>query len=565
MRRSEWHAHLKNPDLGCGYSESLLFGEDLASAKALRARLSHISRCPPVRSGLKNPFRHDPEDLEQLSAALAPVAQARGVAGNLSRLSRIEHIHQLHVSATNEPLPERSLEHGKRLVWNLAAAYFRWQAGAPEVGQWRNHVEELSAILEILQEASPLDTADPGAWAAIQEIEGRLADRLSEGRVFGPLSRGLGETVKQQAEQIVRQSREVERELRAFVNAVRTMSPEERGQSETARTVEQFQQIRDQLIRDLSLRADYQKLHASFQEAWTHFLHLRTALAVRVRHRPTLKHLDRLNLNEEQEQFVTLDRPGHFRIQGASGSGKTVVLLHRAVRLACDSPSSEVRVFTINRALAELLCANIIAVHGAVPENLHVEAFYDFLHRCVALFDRQGRYRLVDDRSGERIGVSWGDFYRHRTNVFSEPESKKLVGFIEQRSAARVDASQYLREETVYIRSMLRKEEREQYTNSERCLRSGRCIKLNADQRVTCLKILSAWEEWLDAGDLCDIDGLTAHAANFFWREADLARIRGASPANHVLVDEVQDFSTLELSIIRRLVADPEEPTKTSV
>jgi hypothetical protein len=560
VRRSEWHGYFETPDLGCGYSESLLFVEDLASTEKLRARLEHIYKRPPVRSGAKFRFRHDAEDLGQLAAALAPSTRARGVAGGLSGLGRVEHMHRLHAATPAEPVPGWSLDRAKRLVWNLAAAYSRWQAGAPDAGQWANHAQELAVLLEILQEALPLGAEDPGAWAAVREMEARLADRLTEGRVFRPLSRSLGDEVKQHAEQIVRRSREVERELRAFVDAVRAMSPEERGRSETARTVEQFQQVRDQLIRDLSLRGDYQRLHGKFQEAWAHFLRLRTALAVRERHRPTLKHLDRLNLNEDQEQFVTLDRPGHFRIQGASGSGKTVVLLHRAVRLARSSPSGEVRVFTINRSLAELLRANIQAVHGVVPDNLHIEAFYDFLLRCVGLFGRQGHYRLVDDRSGERIGISWRDFYRHRTNVFSEPESKKLVAFIERRSAARVDAGQYLREEMVYIRSMLRKEEREQYADSERGLRRGRCIELNTAQRVACLKILSAWEEWLDVGDLCDIDGLTAHAADHFWKEADLARIRSACPTDHVLVDEVQDFSTLELSIIRRLVADPEAP-----
>ena len=561
VRRSEWHAHFTDPDLGCGYSGKVLFAEDLASAEKLRARLEHIYKCPPVRSGAKFAFRHDAEDLGQLGAALTPSTRVRGTAaGDLSGLGRVEHMHRVHVATPAEPVPVRSLERARRLVWNLAAAYSRWRAGAPDAGQWANHAGELAALLEILQEALPLGAENPGSWAAVREMEVRLADLLAEGRVFGPLSRGLGDEVRQQAEQIVRRSREVERELRAFVDAVRAMSPEERGWSETARTVEQFQQVRDQLIRDLSLRADYQKLHARFQEAWAHFLRLRTALAVRERHRPTLKHLDRLNLHEDQEQFVTLDRPGHFRIQGASGSGKTVVLLHRAVRLARGSPSAEVRVFTINRSLAELLRANIEAVHGVVPDNLHVEAFYDFLLRCAGLFGRRDRYRLVDDRSGERIGVSWGDFYRHRTNVFSEPESQKLVGFIERRSAARVDAGQYLREEMVYIRSMLRNGEREQYAGAERGLRKGRCIELNAEQRATCLRILSAWEEWLDAGDLCDIDGLTAHAADHFWKEADLARVRSTFPTDHVLVDEVQDFSTLELSIIRRLVADPEAP-----
>jgi superfamily I DNA/RNA helicase len=247
--------------------------------------------------------------------------------------------------------------------------------------------------------------------------------------------------------------------------------------------------------------------------------------------------------------------PATTAFRGTSGSGKTVVLLHRALRLAKASPSADVRVFTINRSLAELLRANLLSIHGTLLENLHVEAFYDFLHRCVALFDRADRYRLVDDRSGERIGVSWGDFYRHRTNVFSEPEARKLVASVEGRAAARVDATKYLREEMVYIRSMFRRQDREQYLTAPR---SGRSIQLQAQQRETCLKILAAWEEWLEAGELCDIDGLTVWAADFFYDVTALGRIRAEFPTDHVLVDEVQDFSTLELSLVRRLVPETE-------
>ena len=66
-------------------------------------------------------------------------------------------------------------------------------------------------------------------------------------------------------------------------------------------------------------------------------------------------------------------------LTGPSGSGKTIILIHRALRLAQENPTAHVRVFTINRSLAELLRESIRAIHGCVPPNLHVDAFYDFL------------------------------------------------------------------------------------------------------------------------------------------------------------------------------------------
>ena len=56
--------------------------------------------------------------------------------------------------------------------------------------------------------------------------------------------------------------------------------------------------------------------------------------------------------------------------------------------------------------------------------------------------------------------------------------------------------------------------------------------------------------------DLCDIDGLPLHAAGYFAEEHFLKAIRAAKPTDFVLIDEVQDCSTLELSLIRQLVPD---------
>lgn len=47
-----------------------------------------------------------------------------------------------------------------------------------------------------------------------------------------------------------------------------------------------------------------------------------------------------------------------------------------------------------------------------------------------------------------------------------------------------------------------------------------------------------------------------------FEAENQLERVRAAVPTHHVLVDEVQDFSTQELRLLRRLIADPEGPNR---
>ncbi len=74
-------------------------------------------------------------------------------------------------------------------------------------------------------------------------------------------------------------------------------------------------------------------------------------------------------------------------MQGASGSGKTIILIHRALRLAAENSTSPIRIFTINRTLADLIRSSIAAINRTVPANIHVAAFYDFLLDCVLLFE----------------------------------------------------------------------------------------------------------------------------------------------------------------------------------
>lgn len=88
--------------------------------------------------------------------------------------------------------------------------------------------------------------------------------------------------------------------------------------------------------------------------------------------------------------------------------------------------------------------------------------------------------------------------------------------------------------------------------------RRSRSIGLQKGHRGACLRVLRAWEEWLEVGHLCDIDGITLRAAKYFDDMVSLTQIRNTLPTGFVLVDEMQDFSTLELILLRTLVKNPE-------
>jgi superfamily I DNA/RNA helicase len=453
------------------------------------------------------------------------------------------------------------LERPRRLIREFWT-YYRRQQPLDEFsrGSWEGHFRNLKALHDILAPISQLQEQQPDAWSQVKAIEGDLRTFFTNTQVYGPLSRSVFQRVFNISRAIDARCSVVVRELNQFHKTVRGMPGEARAKAEIEEALRQLYEIKKQLGEDLKELEQCQALAKKAQQLWDRFLKLFTNLAVQTLYRPALQNLDRFHLNEVQERYVALDHKGGYRLQGASGSGKTIILIHRALRLLRENPAAQVRVFTINRALAHLLRSSVVAIHGEMPPNLHVAAFYDFLLECVCLFETSDKYRLVDDRSHERIVLSWRDFYNHRgqemeQNVFANEKVRDLVRSIAARENGKLDASRYLREEMIYVQSAYRKQDRQHYLSDHRRSRS---VAFQPSQKDACLRVLQAWQEWLEVGHLCDIDGLTLWATEHFDDGTHLARIREVKPTNFVLVDEVQDFSTLELALVRKLVPDPE-------
>ncbi len=295
--------------------------------------------------------------------------------------------------------------------------------------------------------------------------------------------------------------------------------------SETERTCKQIRTIRDSHAADFDALRDYGPRSREVWARWQRANSLRTRLARDRNYQPALQHLDRLSLNPGQERRVSFDHPGAFRISGASGSGKTIILVHRAVRLAVEEPSHRTMALTVNRSLAELLAATVRALHGAHPANLDVRAFYDLALEILQLFEPRERHRLIDPRSGERIRDAWADFFGHPgdrpdQSVFAHDDVRSLIDHLRSRGA---DVSRYLRTEVLHIQSRYLQGERDRYVASRRF---GRRIPRH--WRNAFLDITRAWEEWLATGDLCDVDTVTSRAARYFQDPRALARIRSA-------------------------------------
>ncbi|MCA9031560.1 MAG: UvrD-helicase domain-containing protein [Planctomycetaceae bacterium] len=323
---------------------------------------------------------------------------------------------------------------------------------------------------------------------------------------------------------------------------------------------EQPTELADRLTNAAALAKDLRRLRERVTKVWTRFdklldKHIRFAAD----HRPKIEDLDRFVLANEQEKLVTWDYDGEARLVGPAGSGKTIVLLQRALRLACENPNHNVRIFTINRSLAGELQDSLHRLPGGSAKNIHIQSFHDFLARILLDSGKltKSQLRVDDKKSKEGIAnsESWSDFAENELMKCKRAGLDLLLG-LSKRLGEKAGKA-YLYEEIHYIQSAVPNECRSEYLKLPRKCRR---IPMQEDDRIWALEVLAAWEEWLEKGSLSDPESWAGTAAHLFDNSRTVRGIQREFPADFVLIDEEQDFGTVELCIVMKYLQD--KPSK---
>ena len=254
-----------------------------------------------------------------------------------------------------------------------------------------------------------------------------------------------------------------------------------------------------------------------------------------------------LFLHPDQEKIVKQDFSGPAKLLGVSGSGKTCIVVQRAVRLAEKYPSEKILVLTLNRPLSRLIADMVdAACLKEIRENIDVMPFFGLCQKLLHDFDPTGD-KLYDDKtwkSKEHIDEVWREFYRCELN---NHDAAILSPIHDSLIARSVDAEQYIREEFDWIRSALPLAKRQDYLVIER---SGRSYPLDIKARKLVLDGLSAWEKKMRLVGVTDYLGISAAIYKYLGQIKALYRC--------VLVDESQDFGTIECEIIKKIVYNGE-------
>lgn len=270
--------------------------------------------------------------------------------------------------------------------------------------------------------------------------------------------------------------------------------------------------------------------------------------------RDAIEHLDivawRIFLHPDQRVFTTKSYSGPFRLAGGAGTGKTVVLLHRARHLHRQNTNARVVLTTFNRTLADALKKQMDVLDPAYKNEpakdlgasgIHIAGVDAIAHRVLAthsaqLADHDGKPGPVARVLGSRT-----------SRVLGNTDPKSWTNAIDERGAdlpPELRAPSFFEAEyaTVVLPQLVTT--REQYLKVRRV---GRGVSLNRARRNAVWDVIETYRATAAADETTDFEEKAAIAAEV---------LRDTEPmADHVLVDEGQDLSPSRFLLLRALAA----------
>jgi hypothetical protein len=223
-------------------------------------------------------------------------------------------------------------------------------------------------------------------------------------------------------------------------------------------------------------------------------------------------------LHPAQREYVERDFNGPARVIGSAGTGKTVVALHRAVRLAQD-PDALVLLTTFNGRLADALARKLpILANDQVRARIRVGALGD----------------VIRDLHTKAFG---------QNELVGDEKLKSLIETAKIQVAAPLSV-EFLHDEWSLIVDAWDVRDWGSYKDLPRL---GRKVRMPAAKREAAWAVFESLR--------------VALAKERLKTEAQLAHDLAATerfPFNHVVIDEAQDVSVAELILLGKALGDVE-------
>jgi superfamily I DNA/RNA helicase len=223
-------------------------------------------------------------------------------------------------------------------------------------------------------------------------------------------------------------------------------------------------------------------------------------------------------LHPSQREIVDKEFSGPARVAGSAGTGKTVVALHRAVRLAKSSPDARVLLATFSDPLAASLATKVWLLAG--PETGVIPRIRVASLPGVAA-------ELFELATGRRAHVAKDDQIARALEKAAE----------ESGLAAKLN---FLRSEWAHVVDAWQVTSVQEYLAVPRL---GRDRRLGTKQRERFWPVFAAARASLESRGFYTWPGVFAAVTRHF---AD----KSAKPFSHIVVDEAQDLGVPELRFL---------------
>ena len=234
----------------------------------------------------------------------------------------------------------------------------------------------------------------------------------------------------------------------------------------------------------------------------------------------------RVFLHPTQRRIVNKDYSGSARTTGGAGTGKTVVAMHRARRLAAGLKGHERVLFTTFTAnLAADIRDNLSKICSH-EELRHIEVIN--LDAWVGNFMRTAGYDARIEYNESALRVTWEEAIGE-----AMAEDMGLPADFYAEEWARVVIPQHAMNLAKYIR----------------CSRNGRGVRLDRQKRQQVWKVFEIYQRKMKAAGKRDV-----HWAMDECRTLIEKQHKTLYP--HIIVDEGQDFSRIALELIRGIAGE---------
>lgn len=257
-------------------------------------------------------------------------------------------------------------------------------------------------------------------------------------------------------------------------------------------------------------------------------------------------------LHPEQREYAERRFNGPFRLTGGAGTGKTVVLLHRAKMLATENPGSRSVLTTYNKTLAESLETGIAKLNGRLPiasnlgaAGLHIGGVDSLVSQVIhAASDAEQRaaMRAVFGYETAIPGKTLGsEGVQNQWNI--------AITNVDHVLEPELSNSTFLQQEYETVILPNRIVSRDEYLTVRR---SGRGTALNRSKRMAVWKIVEQYR-YFNRIEMNSSFVEIAHLAAQVLRARTVTGV--PTLADHVLIDEAQDLHAGHWHFLRELAA----------